>query len=157
MDNGLLEEKHVCFVRENIKKKYHTRPDIPDNMYDLVDGKYIKLMREAWSTNPDDRPSMPAIVHELQRICKISGPSPLQEPSGPNTNGGPKAEEKAQQLRVEKEKEKILKEKDEEIARLKRDSFFFKLLLTLLLIILFTYFLYRYYPLYYYYQLPAPP
>ena len=50
-----------------------SRPNIPDNMYDLVDGKYIKLMRKAWSTNPDDRPSMPAIVHKLQRICKISG------------------------------------------------------------------------------------
>ena len=98
-----------------------SRPNIPDNMYDLVDGKYIKLMRKAWSTNPDDRPSMPAIVHELQRICKVSGPSPLQAPSAPSANGGSKAEEKArQQLRAENEK--IRKEKDEAIARLKREN-----------------------------------
>ena len=46
-----------------------SRPIIPDNMYDLVDDKYIKLMRKAWSTDPKQRPNMKEIVQQLQTIC----------------------------------------------------------------------------------------
>ena len=46
-----------------------SRPIIPDNMYDLVDDKYIKLMRKAWSTDPNQRPTMKKIVQYLQKIC----------------------------------------------------------------------------------------
>ena len=81
-----------------------SRPNIPDNMYDLVDGKYIKLMREAWSTNPDDRPSMSTITRTLQHICKNSGPFHYKPLSAPSANGGSKAEVKARQQLRQREK-----------------------------------------------------
>ena len=70
--------------------------------------------------DPDDRPSMPTIVRELQRIVKVQA-FPASRASRASANGGSKAEEKArQQLRAENEK--IRKEKDEAIARLKREN-----------------------------------
>jgi serine/threonine protein kinase len=62
-----------------------SRPPIPDNMRELVDGKYIKLMKKAWSTDPNDRPSMKEIVQEMQKICKASGVSKVKIHPGPSS------------------------------------------------------------------------
>eukprot|EP00942_MAST-04A_sp_MAST-4A-sp1_P006697 g6697.t1 len=80
-----------------------TRPQIPDNMYDLVDAKYINIMRNAWRSSPDERPSMREIAKSLHELSKSSGTSTLQIPVAPQSRNSSSED-------VEREHNKFLEE-----------------------------------------------
>eukprot|EP00943_MAST-04B_sp_MAST-4B-sp1_P006645 g6645.t1 len=96
------------------------RPGIPDDMYDLVDGEFIHLMQQAWSTNPGERPTMKKIAKTLHKICKESGTSQLQVP-----NAAQRRQSSSSSEDVERAQNKLLEERrkmEEELTRMKREA-----------------------------------
>eukprot|EP00943_MAST-04B_sp_MAST-4B-sp1_P008381 g8381.t1 len=100
------------------------RPELPNNIYDLVDGKYIKLMRNAWKTNPTDRPSMEEIANELQLICNLSGQSNMQVPRAPNSSSDGSSKKSVEEARKLKEENERIKQEKERIKWEKNDLTF---------------------------------
>ena len=88
-------------------------------MRELVDGKYIKLMKKAWSTDPNDRPSMKEIVQEMQKISKASGTSKVKIHPGPSSQSATREAELASTRQLT---ERMEREKEEAIAKMKRDQ-----------------------------------